>query len=317
MDELGTLRKLDPRKLWPSEPADFTPWLAEHIEVMGAILGMELELVEVESSVGGFSADILARDLGRDQSVVIENQLEPTDHSHLGQLITYAAGLEAGTVVWVSRAFREEHRQALDWLNRGHGTSTNFFGVVVEVLQIDDSRPAPSFRVVAAPNDWSRQSRARQSSSQPSPKGLAYKQWFQALLDELREKHKFTNARVGQPQSWYAFTSGFKGMLYGICFAAKGRVRAELYIDTGDGDRNQEVFQLLRSHNDELQTDFEETLEWEELEGKRACRVAVYRSGTILDSEVDLAKHRAWTISRILKVKKVFGPHIKQLSSLS
>src|SRR5262245_33044362 len=110
---LGVLKRLDPRSVWPKEAHDFTPWLAQHLDALAEVLKLDLELIEREAPVGDFSIDVLAKDLGRDRIVVIENQLEATDHSHLGQLITYAAGREAGVVVWLSREFREEHRQAL------------------------------------------------------------------------------------------------------------------------------------------------------------------------------------------------------------
>ena len=116
--QLGTLLRIDPREVWVHEASRFTPWLADNLDQLGRVLGMDLELIRREASVGDFSADLVARDLNRDCVVIIENQLEATDHRHLGQLITYAAGLDAGAVVWVSPQLREEHRQALDWLNR-------------------------------------------------------------------------------------------------------------------------------------------------------------------------------------------------------
>jgi hypothetical protein len=314
MTNLGRLSRCDPREVWGREDRDFTPWLAEHLDELGAVLGFELEAVERESAVGDFWIDILARDLNRDRMVVIENQLEPTDHSHLGQLITYAAGVEAGAVIWVSREFREEHRQALDWLNRGHGAETDFFGVIVEVLKIDDSPPAVNFRPVAVPNDWYRKSSVRAAGGEISGKRLAYQQFFQQLIDELREKHRFTNARAGQPQNWYAFSTGVSGLSYVVNFGAGARLRAEVYIDIGDEELNARALEQLRTDASELQNHFEEPLAWEKLEGKRACRVACYLDqASITDSDDDKARYLAWVIDRLLLFKKVFGPRLPDL----
>jgi hypothetical protein len=197
MADLGLLARQDPRALWPSEARDFTPWLSDHLDQLGAAIGMELELVRRESDAGDFSIDILARDLGRDRFVVIENQLTPTDHSHLGQSITYAAHADAVAVVWVCSDFREEHRAALNWLNQGLSSKTEFYGVVLEVLRIDSSRPALNFKIIAAPKGH----RFRRSvpGEEPSAKGQRYQDFFQRLIDALREKRRFTGARAGQP----------------------------------------------------------------------------------------------------------------------
>ena len=154
MPEFGALRIVDPREMWPSESADFTPWLAQNIAILAEAIGLELEVRERESPVGDFSLDLLAYDVDRDREVVIENQLTATNHDHLGKLLTYAAGRDAGVIVWIAPEFRDEHRQALDWLNSRTEEDTEFFGVVLEALQIDESRPAPNFRLVAAPNEW-------------------------------------------------------------------------------------------------------------------------------------------------------------------
>ncbi len=311
MSKLGELKRLDPRTVWPNEAHDFTPWLAEHLADLGDALGLELEFLERESAVGRFSADILAKDLGTKRTVVVENQLEPTDHNHLGQLITYAAGLEASVIVWVCRELREEHRQALDWLNRGHGAETDFFGVVLELLQIDDSAPAVNFRPVAFPNNWSR---SRGSASSPSveltPKQERYRDYFQQLIDTLREEHSFTRARTGQPQNWYSFSAGHRGFQYGTSFAAGGRIRAEVYIDLGDADQNAAAFEALRAQRPKIEEALGEELEWEALESKRACRIVLYRAGSIEDSAEQLEEYRAWAIDRLLRLKEVIGPLI-------
>lgn len=313
--ELGKLLRVDPRNVWKHEALDFTPWLVEHIDLIGEMLGLELEVVGREHAVGDFSVDILARDLGRDKLVVIENQLEETDHMHLGQLITYAAGLEASVVIWVSREVREEHRQALDWLNRGDGAATEYFGVIVELLQIDGSKPAVNFRVVASPNNWSRESLRAAPTDDPSGKRTLYQQFFQRLIDELREKNKFTNARAGQPQNWYTFSSGAKGFQYSVSFAAGGRVRAEIYIDLGERGKNVAALEALRADKSALEEAFGELFEWELLDGKRACRVAVYRSGAIEDSTESLEEYHRWAVDRLLRFKRVFGSRLPAVAA--
>lgn len=154
---LGRIERGDLRDAWPHEASDFTPWLAEHISELGDALSLELELQNQEAPVGSFSLDLLARVSGTDHTAIIENQLEPTNHDHLGKLLTYAGGYDANVIIWVAKDFRDEHRQALDWLNQRTDDDTGFFGVVVEVWRIDGSRPAPHFNVVAAPNEWRRE----------------------------------------------------------------------------------------------------------------------------------------------------------------
>ena len=318
MVDLGKLQRLDPRTVWKHEALDFTPWLAAHIEELGEVLGLDLELQETEAGVGDFSADIIGKDVGRDRLVVIENQLGATDHSHLGQLVTYAAGREAKVIVWVAREFREEHRQALDWLNRSSAEGTEYFGVVIELWQVDNSKPALNLKLVAAPNNWSRSSRTTKGpGTGVSEKGVAYQRFFQALLDELREKHQFTNAKMGQAQSWYAFTSGVTGFKYSASFANKDRLRTELYIDTGDADANERALQYLQKSQAEIEKEFGETLSWEDLQDKRACRVACYQPGTIEDSDEALEKYRAWVVERLLRLKKVFGPRLQGAANVA
>lgn len=314
MPELGTLQRQDPRAVWPNEAHDFTPWLAEHLDQLGAAIEMDLELVRRESDAGDFSIDLLARDLGRDRFVVIENQLTPTDHRHLGQSITYAAHADAGVVVWVCREFREEHRAALDWLNRGLSATTEFYGVVVEVLQIDKSRPAVNFRVVAAPAGRSSRRSAPGEDQEPSDKGHRYRNFFQRLIDSLREKHHFTNARAGQPQSWYSFSSGVRGFVYGVNFPSGGRMCTELYIDGGDEDWNLEALRALREQSADIEREFGEKLDWQEMETKRACRIALYRKGSIMDPQDKLDEYMAWAIEHVLKLKRVFDPRIRKIA---
>ena len=155
---LDRLVRVELRETWKTEAQDFTPWLAdkENINILGDALNMELELKALEKSVGPFSADILCTNTDDDSLVLIENQLEKTDHTHLGQLMTYAAGLHTVNIVWIAAKFTDEHRAALDWLNEITDVKFRFFGLEVELWRIGTSDAAPKFNVVCKPNDWSR-----------------------------------------------------------------------------------------------------------------------------------------------------------------
>jgi hypothetical protein len=249
--------------------------------------------------------------LGTNQSVIIENQLTQTDHDHLGKLLTYAAGYKASTVIWVADVIRDEHRQALEWLNERTDENTQFFGVTVEVFQIDDSKPAYTFTPVVSPSDWQR-SKKRQVSESVSEKGEGYRQYFQELIDELRETHRFTNAKVGQPQNWYSFPSGIAGILLSAVFSQGGRARTELYIDLGDQEKNKEIFDWLEARKEAIHNELGYVLEWERLDERRACRIAIYRSGIILSSPEELQEIRSWHIQNLLNFKKVFIPFLKK-----
>ena len=313
MEHLGTLKRLDPRQVWSNEASDFTPWLAEHLSVLGEALGFDLELKTQEAPVGDFSLDLLAHDLNRDRLVVIENQLNPTDHDHLGKLLTYASGFDASTVVWIAPQIREEHRQALDWLNQRSDEDTEFFGVVVEILQIDDSPPAVQFRPVAAPNEWSKERRRSGGATPPSAKGEAYQTFFQALVDELREKHRFTNARKAQPGNWYAFSSGVSSVNYVANFG-HGGLSAQVYIDSGEQEDNKRIFDALHGEREKYDARFGEPLTWERLDDKRASRIAIYCDGRIEDPPETLSELRRWVIERLLKLKEVFGVPVSRIA---
>lgn len=309
----GALKHVALRDIWPHEASSFTPWLADHLSDLGRALGLDLELQAREAPVGPFSLDLLAHDLGRNRPVIIENQLEPTDHDHLGKLLTYAAGFDASVVIWIAQDFREEHRQTLDWLNQHTDENIEFFGVVIEVLRIDDSRPACNFKLVAFPNEWRKQNIAR-SGAQTSSLGEAYRAYFQPLFDELRDRHHFTNARAAQPQNWYSFASGVNGFTYGANFPSGDRARVELYIDRHDADYNKQAFDQLFTQHEAIEAEFDEQLSWERLDARRASRVAVYRPGSIEDDAATLEEIRRWMVERLLRMKRVFGPRIKHLN---
>lgn len=310
--QLGKLERVEARTLWEHEARHFTPWLACNINLLADALALDLEVLQSEVSVGSFCADIVARETGRNRQVLIENQLEATDHMHLGQLLTYAAGLEAAVIVWISPQVRDEHRQALDWLNRQTGESIDFFAVELDVVRIGNSAPAPIFRLAASPNAWGKAMATSVQSAATSSRDVAYQEFFQAVIDELRDKHQFTNAKRGQPQNWYAFRSGvISDVTYNGAFASRSRLlRAELYIDVGDAGRNKLLYDWLLTQKAaiELETG---PLVWERLDDRRASRISIVRENSRIE---DAAEHgpemRAWLVASLLRLKAAFGPRL-------
>lgn len=313
MPDFGKIKKVNIRDIWQHEAHYFTPWLAENLEKLGESVGMDLEMIEQEASVGNFSLDILAKDLSTGHNVIIENQFGDTDHDHLGKMLTYAAGFDASKVIWISENVRDEHRQTIEWLNQRTDTDTQFFAIEIEVFRIDDSKPAYNFKPVVYPNEW-RKSKKQSSGEKLSPKSEAYQEYFQVLIDELRTKHSFTKAKLAQPQSWTIFPTGIAGISYGTSFAQGGRVRAELYMGLSDSDKNKKLFDWLFDQKQILESAFGESLSWERLDDRLASRIAVYREGTIDDVEA-LKEIQVWAIEKLLNFRKTFSPHLKTYKS--
>ena len=308
--ELGHIQTVPLKELWPGEATHFTPWIAKNLDILGEKLGMDLELESTEASAGDFSADIVARDLSTNKLVVIENQYGGTDHKHLRQLITYASVLGAGAVVWMAESIRSEHKSAMDFLNQNLKESLSFYAVEASAIRIDESKPAFVLTVVSMPSEAA-------VNPQPVPElsetKERYRTYFQSLIDELRETHKFTNARTGQPQNWYTFASeNSKVYTYSTSFAKGGRVRVEVYLDTGDKARNEQVFDCLLARKQEIEAALGFELTWERLDSRRACRIAVYRDGEIDADSETLADIKSWTIQNLLRFKAVFAPEFQR-----
>jgi hypothetical protein len=309
--ELGTIQNVVLKALWPGESTHFTPWLAQNLDILGRKLGMDLELEATEVSAGDFSADIVARDLSTSKIVVIENQYGGTDHKHLGQLITYASVLGAGSVVWIAETIRPEHKSAIDFLNQNLKESLGLYAVEASAIRIDESKPAFVMSLVCMPSEASVVS--ADVVQQTSETRERYRTYFQGLIDELRETHKFTNARAGQPQNWYTFASDNSRIYkYSTSFAQGGKVRAEVYIDCGDKSANEQLFDCLMQQKMQIENAFGSELSWERLDNRRACRIALYRDGDIDADSETLADIKRWTIQSLLKFKSVFPSHIQQ-----
>lgn len=295
---------------------DFTPWLGrdDNLVLLGEALGIDLELEAQEKAVGPFRADLLCKDIGRDSWVLIENQLERTDHGHLGQLLTYASGLEAVTIVWIAARFTDEHRSTIDWLNKITDERFRFFGLEVELWRIGDSPAAPKFNVVSKPNNWSRSvasaARVIDESELSDTRILQRDYWAGLHLVLDKAGGPVSGNRKPQPQSWMSYSIGRHGFGINPCMIRpKRRIRCELYISGADAKA---FFALLNSQCDAIHQQLNYALDWDELPAGRDCRISVSLDASP-DDRADWPRQHDWLAKRINEFHKVFAQRIRTL----
>ena len=314
MVDMGEIQRVDLREVWPNEAQDFTPWLAENLDKLGEALGLDLELRGEEQPVGPFFLDVLAYDSGSGRPVIIENQLEVTDHNHLGQLLTYAAGYDAYAMVWLAREFRGEHRAALDWLNQRTGEDTAFFGVVVEAWRIDGSKPAPHFRLVATPNNWQKRtakSGTRNGGAALSTRERRFQDFCVSLFALVEGELRPTNPK---PRQWCSFYSDFRGIWYNPNFYQREQSACvELSIHRNDKEWNEYLFDELLARKESIESQIGTSLERERREALQHCRIRTVRDGSLDYDDENLEEIRDWMVDRLLAFKRVFTPHLQEL----
>ena len=310
--DVASLEDVPLREVWPDEARDFTPWLAAHPDHLGKALQMDLELEGDEVAVGPFSADVVFRDANTGHRLVVENLLEPTDHDHLGKLITYAAGLEAHWAVLVAKSFRPEHRSALNWLNSLSGEGSGFFGIEVHAVRIGDSPAAVQLNVVVEPDDFSRSARA--ASKTVSAWNAGYVDWWAEFLPAFHQAHPgWSNAQTPQPVNWMSFPTGRSGVRYLLSFsyptgATNYSLRAEVYIDDGES-----ILPLLEARRAEIELSCDLALRWEPIENARASRVAAYLDPVDPAARESWPQYRAWAIETLGELRRVFAEPIRNL----
>lgn len=273
---LGRLTVVPARHVWPHEALNFTPWLLSNVDVLSDLLGMDLVLEEAEHPVGGFSLDLIGYDQATGEPVIVENQLEISDHTHLGQIITYAAGTDPTTIVWVTTGFRPEHRAAIDWLNERTDDRTRVFGVVIQVVKIGESEPAPNFELVAQPNDWEKlvKKATAAGSSEATARAMVYREFWETVLDRIRAEHpSWTRARSSD-QNWCNTSVGTGGVNATMVWTRSG-LTAQIYFEGPSAEANAARFQGLFAMRETFEAALGESAEWDSMEGRKAARIII------------------------------------------
>ena len=268
-------------------------------------IGVEIAIIEKEASVGRFNVDILAEESNTGNNIIIENQLEKTDHDHLGKLITYAAGIDAGIVIWVVKETQEEHQQAVEWLNEKTNTELSFFLVQIELWQIDDSNYAPKINVIEKPNYWSKDVKSSVEKTKLTDTKKMQLEFWTKLKDYAQEQGYNINFRKPRAQHWYDISFGTSEAHISLSVnTQKGNISTDVYIPDSP-----EAFDNFYENKEEIETEVGSSLDWQELPEKKASRVRLTKSYSISNND-DWSEAFDWMIEKVLLFKKVFSKYI-------
>ena len=306
---LGKLKNVHLRKIWKNEAYDFTPWLAENIDRIGEAVGLELEFEAKEVSVGPYCADILAKDTGTDKFVVIENQLEKTDHDHLGKCITYASVLDASAIIWIASKFTEEHKKALDWLNDHTSDELGFYGIRMELWQIDDSQPAVRFNVLSSPNAMVKQATQRKQQGELTDTRKTQLEFWTSFRRKLEETGKIGSLQTPRPQYWFDVALGKSGVHISNTFNTdRNEIGARVYIQNSKVD---EWLPYFESEKARIESEIGDHLNWNPNPGNRD-KVITLNKHFNLDNEPEWNEALAWLVTKTIQFKRTFSGLIRE-----
>lgn len=307
---IGRLTSVSLRELWPNEAYDFTTWLGKNLDLVSEALGMDLSLLEQEASAGTFSADILAETDNGD-AVVIENQLERTDHDHLGKLTTYLSNLEARAAIWITSEPRPEHEKAIHWLNEMLPADTAFYLVRIEAYQIEDSPPAPLFTVIAGPSPEARQ--IGNKKKELAERHVKRREFWRTLLERANRRTSLYSQRSPTTESWLNAGAGKKG----IAFQFRVRMHdasVGLRIRSDTSDESRRIFNALQARKETIEQRFGDYLEWRPKEDVRTCHIVhPLRTGGWKDEEL-WPEIQEEMVDAMVRLEEALGSEIDRLS---
>ncbi|WP_148208472.1 DUF4268 domain-containing protein [Solidesulfovibrio magneticus] len=312
MSTFGKLEKVDLRSGWLNEAGDFTPWLAqeENLSLLGDSINLQLELEAEEKNVGPFRADILCKDIATNEWVLVENQLEKTDHTHLGQLLTYAAGLDAATIIWVAASFTDEHRAALDWLNQITDDKFKFFGLEIELWKINDSLPAPKFNIISMPNDWLKSVTKAKTvvSSELTSTQSFYVEFWSGLFSQMKHHCKILKPTKPLPQNWMNISIGRSyARLTAAVSLKEGWIGVTLCLT---GDISRQLYSMLEDQKDQIEQEYGHSLWWLGTPKKVESYISFRLNNVGLQDRERWASYFLWYVENLELFYKVLGKRV-------
>ena len=306
MEKLAKITKVDLQEVWPHEAYDFTKWLAENISLLGEVLQIEFGNVRIEEAAGRYFVDIVADGADGESRIIIENQLEKTDHKHLGQLVTYASVLDAKHVLWIVKDFNDEHKQAIEWLNKNISEGINFFLIQVEVIQIGDSPYAPQFNVICEPNNRSRIIKSSASGNKISDTKLLQGEYWEQLIEYARQNPNSLNfGQRAQPQNYYNLSFGTNRAGIALTInTLKKQLGCKIWIP-----KEKELYDIFYNKRDEIESDIGKKLKWRRRDDNPQSYVEIAIDGDVTNKD-DWEKFNEWFLDISDKFAKAFGSRI-------
>jgi len=307
---IGKITRVPLRHVWKHEALDFTTWLQDNIDIVGDAIDLELSGAEREQAAGAFSVDLVAED-SSGNSVIIENQLEKSNHDHLGKVITYLVAMEAKTAIWIVSDPRPEHVAAIAWLNEA--SSVNFYLLKVEAIKIGESAPAPLVTLIVGPSEESKG--VGRTKQEIAERYVIRKKFWAALLDRAKPQTKLHAAISPSHYNWVGTGAGIAGLSFNYA-VRKYDSQVELYIDRGKdcGDINREIFLKLEANRTEIEDEFGEPLDWQSLEGKRACRIRkTVATGGYRTDEVEWPSIHKELIKAMVGLERALRPYMAKI----
>jgi hypothetical protein len=306
--ELGKLKEVDIRKVWQHEQYDFSNWLSkdDNINQLGDTLNLSLTDVETEKFVGSYRCDIICKDEITGKNVLIENQLEPTNHDHLGKIITYASGLDASVIIWIVEAAKEEHSSAIEWLNKHTDGDVSFFLIEVHAYTIGDSKPAPYFKIIQQPNDFVKQVKNISKNTELNDSQSNRLEFWNRFNDMLDKMGRPFNKRKATADHWYSVAVGSSQCHISIDLVNREhKIRISMWIPN-----NKELYDTFYLNKDSIEKSLGYLISWDKLEGKKAACAYTFIEGLDFNNKDNYDSLMITIIKKVEQFRDSFKPYI-------
>ncbi|MBI3896203.1 MAG: DUF4268 domain-containing protein [Acidobacteria bacterium] len=309
---IGRIQKVDLREIWRREASDFTRWLAGNIDYLNEVIDVDIAVQTVEGNVGPYRVDIYGED-GAGNKIIIENQLEKTDHTHLGQILTYLVNLDANIAIWITANPVEEHRQVIEWLNETTPDDMRFYLIKVEGIRIEGQESvAPLFTVVEGPTEERKKIGAEKKEH--AQRHTVRKEFWAQFIEAMNQKSPLCQNISPGTDAWISIALGSSGITLNLV-ATRSFGRAEIYINRGDAEKNKEIFDYFCQMKDKLESGFGAPLVWERMEDRVTSRIKYQKDGVNIFNQEDWPKMNEFMIDAAIRMHKAFREPVQAFRS--